>query len=157
MNDRSDKFTDNICSVLDRSLDDLDTTTKLKLSRLKYQALDTAIQKKSWNLAWGGVPMVVVLLLIVLWNQPQNQQMQVASPDLTALNILTAEESLDFYAEEIEFYEWLSEVMEKDQKLPDQHTSVPVNNDSNDASGTGIGRNAFAQSGTDRVSRGIRG
>lgn len=157
MNDNNDKFTENIRNVLDQSLDDLDTGLKLKLSRLKYQALDSAAQKKSWRLVWGSVPLTAVLLLIVLFNLPQPRQIQIASPDLSALNILTATESLDFYAEDIEFYEWLSEVMENEQDLPGQRTSVPVHPDSDNPFGTGNGHNTIAQFGTDRISWGIRG
>ncbi|MDA3903280.1 MAG: hypothetical protein PF441_07530 [Desulfuromusa sp.] len=157
MNDNNDKFTENIRSVLDQSLDDLDADLKVKLSRLKYRALDSAAQKKSWKLVWGSVPLTAVLLLIVLFNLPQPRQIQVASPDLTTLNILTATESLDFYAEDIEFYEWLSEVMENEQELSGQRTSVPVNPDSDNSPGTGNGQNTIAQSGTDRVSWSIRG
>ncbi|MDX2493903.1 MAG: hypothetical protein QNK27_02955 [Desulfuromusa sp.] len=157
MNDKSDKFIENICSTLDHSLDGLDADAEFKLGRLKYRALDSAKQKKSWRLVWGSVPLTAVLLLIVLFNTPQNQQMRVALPDVFELNILIAEESLDFYAEDIEFYEWLSEVMENEQELSGQRTSVPVNPDSDNSLGTGNGQNTIAQSGTDRVSWSIRG
>ena len=157
MNDDNNNFTKNVCRVLDQSLDDLDTVTERKLSQLKYRALDSAAQKKSWKLVWGTVPATVVLLLIVLSNLPQKQQIQVASPDIIELNILTAKESLDFYAEDIEFYEWLSEVMENEPELSGQHTAVPVNSDSGNSFSTGNRRNIIAQSGTDRVSWGFRG
>lgn len=157
MNDDKNNFTKNICRVLDQSLDDLDAVTENKVSQLKYRALDSAAQKKSWKLVWGTIPVTAVLLVIVLFNLPQNQQIQVATPDIIELNILTAKESLDFYAEDIEFYEWLSEVMENEPELSGQHTAVPVSSDSDNSFSPGNRRNVIAQFGTDRVSWGVRG
>ena len=157
MNDNNDKFTEKISRVLDQSLSDLDAATEVKLSRLKYRALDSMAQKKTWGLVWGSVPLLAVLLLIALFSLPQNRQMQVVSPDFTELNILTATESLGFYAEDIEFYEWLSEVLESDEELFDQHTGVPASTESDHSLGTGSKRNTIAQSGNDRISWGLRG
>lgn len=157
MNDDKNSFTENICNVLDQSLDDLDVATEKKISRLKYRALDSAEQKKKRKLIWASIPAAAILLLIVLFNLPQNQQIIVVSPDIIELNILTAKESLDFYAEDIEFYEWLSEIMENELDLSGQHTAVPVHPDPDKALSAGNSRDAVAQSGIDRVSRGIRG
>ncbi|MEA3362410.1 MAG: hypothetical protein U9Q61_03980 [Thermodesulfobacteriota bacterium] len=157
MNDKSDKFTENIRSLLNQSLDDLDTDTEFKLGRLKHRALDSAKQKKKGKIVWGVIPATAVLLLVVLFNIPQNQQMNVASPDVFELNILTAEESLDFYAEDIEFYEWLSEVMEDELELSGQHTVVPVNSVSNRPLSAGNRQQVITQFGADRVSWSIRG
>lgn len=157
MNENNDKFTEKINRVLDQSLNDLDAATEMKLSRLKYRALDPGAQKKTWGLAWGSVPLLAVLLLIVLFNLPQNRQVEIESPGFTELNILTATESLDFYAEDIEFYEWLSEVLESEKELSDQHTDVPANTDSDNSFGTGSGQNTVAQSGNDRISWSLRG
>ncbi|MCD6582973.1 MAG: hypothetical protein J7K90_14350 [Desulfuromusa sp.] len=157
MNDDKDNFTNNICRVLDQSLDTLDTVTENKVSQLKYRALDSTAQKKSWKLVWGTIPATAALLMIVLFNLPQNQQIQIASPDIIVLNILTAKESLDFYAEDIEFYEWLSEAMENEPELSGQHTAVPVGIDADNRFSTENRRNVIAQSGTDRVSWGFRG
>ena len=157
MNDDNNSFTKNICRVLDQSLGDLDAVTEKKLSRLKYRALDSAEQKKKRKLVWGTIPAAAILLLIVLFNIPQNQQIPVASPDIIELNILTAQESLDFYAEDIEFYEWLSEIMENGLELSGQHTAVPASSGPDNTLSAGNRRNIVAQSGIDRVSRGIRG
>ena len=157
MNDDNNNFTKKVCRVLDQSLEDLDAVTENNLSRLKYRALGSVAQKKRWRPVWGAIPAVAVLLLIVLFNLPQNQQIQVASPDIMELNILTAKESLDFYAEDIEFYEWLSEIMENELELSGQHTAVPVNSDAISPLSAGTRRNILTQSGTYRVSGGIRG
>ncbi len=157
MNDKSDKFTKKICSVLDQSLDDLDTATVSKLSRLKYRALDSATSKKSWKLVWAGLPMTAVLLLIMLFNMPNTQHSQIELQGVVEFNILTDTEPLDFYTEDIEFYEWLSEVMENDSELSGQHTTVPVDTDSDNSLGSGNRRNTVAQSGNDRISWSIRG
>ncbi|MCF6267848.1 MAG: hypothetical protein L3J57_15085 [Desulfuromusa sp.] len=162
MNDDNDKFTENVRSVLNQSLADLDTDTEFKLGRLKYRALDSAKQKKKGKFVWGAVPAAVVLSLVLLFNLPQNQQIHVASPDVFVLSILTAEEPLDFFAEDIEFYEWLSEVMEDESELSGQHTAVPDipvsdNPLSTGNRQTGNRQRIIAQSGADRVSWSIRG
>ncbi len=157
MSNQEDEFKENVCKVLDQSLDNLDPVTAAKLSRLKYQALDTVGQKKKGNLAWGAIPITVVLLLIVLFNVPQQRQMQMIAPGIAELNLLTSPESLDFYAEDIEFYEWLSEVMENELELSGQHTAVPVNSESDCAFSAGSRQNILTQSGAYRVSGSIRG
>jgi hypothetical protein len=157
MNDRDDKFEDNICRLLDQSVDDLGADVEFKLGRLKYRAMSSTAAKKSWRPIWGSAFMTAALLLIVLINLPQNRQTQMASPSFTELDILTAKESLEFYAEDIEFYEWLSEVLENEPDVMGEHTSVPTHTDPANSSGGGEGRNRFAQSGADRVSRDIRG
>jgi len=157
MNDRDDKLIENICRILDQSVDDLGTDTEFKLGRLKFRALSTAAPQKSWRPIWGSVFMAASLLLVVLFNLPQNRQIQMASPSITELDILTAKEPLEFYAEDIEFYEWLSEVLEKEPDFMGEHTSVPTHAVPPINSGKGEGRNTLAQFGTDRVSWDIRG
>ncbi|MFK5927811.1 MAG: hypothetical protein QM483_14390 [Desulfuromusa sp.] len=157
MNNDNDNFTKNICRVLDQSLDDLDAVTENKVSRLKYRALDSATQKKSWKFIWAGVPMTAVLLLMVLFNMPDTQQSQIVLQDVAEFNILTDTEPLDFYAEDIEFYEWLSEIMENELELSGQHTAVPVNSGSDCAFSARTRRDILTQSGTYRVSGSIRG
>lgn len=157
MNNYEDKLTEKICKVLDQSLEDLDPATTAKLSRLKYQALHPAGQKKKRSLIWSAVPVTVVLLLIVLFNVPEQRQAQMPAPGLAELGLLTSPESLDFYAEDIEFYEWLSEVMEDELELSGQHTAVPANSAATSPLSTGNRRSIFTQHGTYRVSGGIRG
>jgi len=157
MNNHEDKLTENICKVLDQSLEDLDPATAAKLSRLKYRALDVVEQKKKRRLIWSAVPMTVVLLLIVLFNVPQQRQVQVSAPGVAELSILTSPEPLDFYTEDIEFYEWLSEVMENELELSGQHTAVPANSATIFPLSAGHRRNNLTQSGTYRVFGGIRG
>jgi len=157
MNNYEDKLTENICKVLDQSLEDLDPATAAKLSRLKYRALDVVEQKKKRSLIWNAIPMTVVLLLIVLFNVPQQRQVQVTAPGIAELSILTSPEPLNFYTEDIEFYEWLSDVMENELDLSGQHTAVPVNSDAISPLSAGNRRNILTQSGTYRVSGGIRG
>jgi len=157
MNDRDDKFNENVCRVLDQSVDDFGADIEFKIGRLKYQALSTATSKKPWRPIWGSVFMTAALLLIVIFNVPQNRQIQMAAPDFSELDILSAKESLDFYAEDIEFYEWLSEVLENEPDFSGVDTAVPANSDSKNTFSTRERRDTLAQSGTDRVSWSIRG
>jgi hypothetical protein len=157
MNDRDVKLKENICRVLDHSVDDFGADIEFKLGSLKYRAMADATPNKSWRPIWGSALMTASLLLIVLFNLPQNRQMQITSPNFTELDILTTEESLEFYAEDIEFYEWLSEVLESEPDLVGEHTSVPPHADPANTSGGSERRNSFAQSRNDRISRDLRG
>jgi len=119
MNDPNKTFDKNIRQVLNQSIEDLDLETAVKVGQLKYHALDTS-RKRSSRLVWGAVPATVVaLLLVFLLNGQQKNSLQQISSDITELSILTATDTLDFYAEEIEFYEWLSEVLENETDLSD--------------------------------------
>ncbi|SEA53134.1 hypothetical protein SAMN05660420_02338 [Desulfuromusa kysingii] len=157
MNDKNNKFQENICKVLDHSLNDLGVGIDTKLGRLKYRALSSVESEKHWRPFWGSVFMAASLLFIVLFNFPQGHRGPLTSPDFTDLDLLTAEESLEFYAEDIEFYEWLSEIMESDPTLIDEAVPVPANTHSQLPDGWRGGRKKLAQSGIDRVSWNIRG
>lgn len=157
MNEENDRFEEKICRVLDHSLNDLDADTEYKLGRLKYRALSSAVSGKSRRPIWGSAFMAAALLLIVLFNLPQDRQVQLASPDFTELDILTAKESLEFYAEDIEFYQWLSELMENEPAFMGEDPVVPANSHSQNTSGRGENRNTLAQYGVDRISWGFRG
>lgn len=157
MSDKNSKFEENIRRVLDHSLDDLSADAEYKLSRLKYRALSPAVSVKNIRPVWGSVFMAATLLLIVLLNVPQDRQVQLTSPDFTELDILTAKESLEFYAEDIEFYQWLSEIMEKEPAFMGEDPVVPANTHSQNTSSRANRKNILAQSGVDRVSGDFRG
>lgn len=158
MNNPEDKFTENICKVLDRSLDDLDSDTLTKIGQLKYRALDSAQRNKSRKLFWSAIPATcVAILLVFLLNGLQQEPLRTVPTDFTALNILTAGDSLEFYTEDIEFYEWLSEVLENEPEINDQHSDLFNTSGPGIAMGTGEERRSASQFGVDRISRGVRG
>lgn len=116
MMENDDRLTENICQVLDRSLDDLDAVTKSRLTQARYRAMSRP-QRKSRVLYWGSVPAAGLLLLVLLLNWPTTPMQPESIPGFDELSILTAAEPLEFYQEEIEFYEWLSEVLEAENEL----------------------------------------
>ena len=121
MNHSDDIFTEQLCHLLDQSLDDLDPAVEARLGRMKYRALDEARSHRQRKFVWGAVPATLVLLMIVVFNVPQRR---IVAPDFAELNILTTPEPLDFYAEDIEFYEWLSDVLEAEPQPSDHHSAV---------------------------------
>ena len=150
MNYPDDKFTEQLCRVLDQSLDELDPAVEVRLSRMKYQALDGRSSGRR-RFVWGAVPATLALLMIVAFNVPQRH---VATPDFAELNILTAPESLDFYTEDIEFYEWLSDVLKTESQPSDRHSAVPDISPSHSVDGSGNrkdGQFAITRSRTHRV------
>ena len=103
-----------ICQVLDQSVAELDPDALQRLQRGRASALDRLHSKRRgyWKSLWAGVPGLVVLVIIGLISWPTSDTPQVQLPDLIELNLLTSTQSLDFYAQDIEFYLWLAETME---------------------------------------------
>lgn len=152
-----EKFENKVRKTLDQSLVDLDNGTLAEIRRLKYRAMDVVEHKKSRKPVWVIAPVLASLLFIVLLNMPQRGDNQFVTPGFTELNILTSAESLDFYDEDIEFYEWCSEVMASEKNMSGQRTAVPVDTGTKHAAGTREGRSSVTKLGIDRVSRFIQG
>jgi len=151
MNHSDDKFTEQLCHLLDQSLEDLDPAIEARLGRMKYRALDEVRSHRQRKFVWGAVPATLVLLMVVVFNVPQRR---IVAPDFAEMNILTAPESLDFYTEDIEFYEWLSDVLETESQPSDRHSAVPDVSPSHPVDGSGNRKDrqfAITRSGTHRV------
>ena len=103
-----------ICQVLDQSVAELDSDTLKRLQQGRASALERWEPKRRgyWKPLWGGLPGLAVLLIIGLIAWPDSDTSQIHVPDLVELNLLTSTQSLDFYAQDIEFYLWLAETME---------------------------------------------
>ena len=156
MNPTDDRFEKAVLQTLNSSLDELDTEMLTKIGSLKYRAIDAAGQKKKGKLWWAIAPTALSLLIIILFNISPDNNGQLMSPALSELNMLTNDEPLDFYAQEIEFYLWFTEIS---ATVPDQSGSpVPAAAEPFRASCTGGQEGSeITQSGTDRVSGCIRG
>lgn len=114
---KNDRLIENVRQVLDQSLDDLDAATQSRLARVRHLAMDRQRSRKYRLLYWGSVPAAALILLVLMLNWPVVTLNPVVAPELEELSVLTATESLDFYQEDIEFYEWLSEILETEKKL----------------------------------------
>jgi hypothetical protein len=118
MND--DKLKNQVRQLLDESVAGLDDATCRRLQQARQRALAVGESRRSrrWWL-WGGMPaMATALLLLLVWSQQETATKGLLPvPDLFEPGLLAMEEPLDFYQEEVEFYEWLAEVLETDQVL----------------------------------------
>ncbi|WP_155005826.1 hypothetical protein [Pelobacter seleniigenes] len=124
MTDKQDDiFVKKVCGALDHSIADLGDSVEGKLGRLKYHALQTDSAQGTYRLLWGGGSFLVVLLVLVVLNIPQ-QQPAPGGADLVTLQILSSDEPLDFYQRDIEFYEWLSEVMDHELDISAPRTDL---------------------------------
>lgn len=117
MNRNNDTLTENIRQVLDQSLEDLDASTRSRLTQARYLALERRKSSKQRLFLWGSIPAAGLTLLVLFLLWPSAPITQLKGPDIGELNILTSAEPLDFYQEEMEFYEWLSEVMETEKEF----------------------------------------
>lgn len=138
MNDPNKTFNEKTRQVLNQSIENLDQETSFKIGQLKYRALDPS-RKKTRRFVRGAVPATfVAIFLVFLLNGQQQDAMQQVYPDISELSILTATETLDFYAEEIEFYQWLSEVLEDETDLSDLRSDLSSSLDSDLVISAGI-------------------
>lgn len=147
---KDDRLIENIRRVLDQSLEDLDGATSSRLTQARHLAMERqGRQRRLWY--WGAFPVAATLLLVVLLNWPSAPLPPVAVPQFDVLNIMTAAEPLEFYQEEIEFYEWLSEELKADKELSDGVSlpAVPVAERGGGAAGGFVGT---AEPGTARLS-----
>jgi len=105
------EFVKDIRQQLDRSCEQLDASTLSRLNRVRHAALESAASPLGrWGNVFASVMLTSVLLVAFAFYLVPADEIVPANPDLTeleAMEILSDEESLDFY-EDIEFYQWLS-------------------------------------------------
>ena len=157
--ERDDIFVNKVRGVLDHSIQDLGDPVESKLRRLKYHALQADSAKGKYRLLWGGGSFLVVLLVLIVLNIPQ-QRPAPEGVDLVTLQIISSDEPLDFYLRDIEFYEWLSEVM--DHELDISAPRTDLHSGSHPDAGfsllrQGKGDDFYTEQRTARISGGIHG
>jgi len=105
--------------TLDESLDQLDSSTQLRLQTIRREAIKQCEDKQdsgktnhnrqwsSWVLPASGFASIalVMVLTIGLWQQTGTEQNILAN--LEDMSLLTASDDLELY-EELEFYQWLA-------------------------------------------------
>jgi len=129
MMEKDDRLIEKIRQELDRSLDDLDAKTCARLSQARHQAMEKPQKRSLFWLFWGSVPAIAAALVVLALNLSDPQQIVPPVPQPGDLSILTATEPLEFYQEEIEFYEWLSEEFASEKELPASGRSAAIVDD----------------------------
>jgi len=155
MNENNEKFIRDVRRLLDESVEDLDGATAARLNQARQRALEKRNRRRSRIFILGSIPAAGLALLLFLLFRPVAPIQQVIGPDPSDLHVLTSTEPLDFYQEDMEFYEWLTEVMENEKDLSGDDRPLPADALANfipRAAGQRPGAPGF---GTDRVSRHI--
>jgi len=155
MSDNKDKFNRDVRRILNESLEDFDGATLSRLNQARHRALAARSGRKTRLVLWGSIPAAGLVVLLLLLFQPLAPIPRVTEPDLSDLQIMTATESLDFYQEDMEFYEWMTEVLENDKELSGDDRSQPVVVSVGPFASTADRRAGSAGARIDRISRHI--
>lgn len=105
-----DPLVDSICRQLDHSCDALDGYTLSRLHRIRSEAV---ARRRPWLqtmlLPFGGLATAAALAVAlgIGWRGDAGLN-EAGSPALEDIEILAANEALDFYAD-YEFYQWLAQ------------------------------------------------
>lgn len=151
----NDNLVRKIREVLDQSLHDIDTNSLARLEQARQVALAGQNQRPTYYpwLRWGLVPATIMALILLIhpWGtgQPEPQ------PHIADLALLTGADNIEFFSEELEFYQWLLEIDENEKEDHSLHRP-----DASDGSGRnlvcGIGGSivggSIATTRTDRIS-----
>lgn len=94
--------------VLDRSLDEVDHATALRLQRTRLAAVEACAARRPW-LVWasGLVVASVAALALTLWLKPPAPERHAAMP-LEDFELVTSVENVEL-AEDLDFYHWLAD------------------------------------------------
>lgn len=112
MSKERDRLTEDIRRVLHEQNGHLDRAT-LKQLRLARQSALSGTQrgnKKVW--AWAAVPVTCALALFFVFHQPDTIDLP-SEEQLMDLQILTMDENIDFFLEDMDFYEWFGEIIQE--------------------------------------------
>ena len=98
--------------AFDDSVAALDAATRSKLTQARYRALDeqASARDRGWRSSLvpaGTVAATALVAFLVMWQQPQQPNVEVQQAPLVDLEILLGEEDLEMLDEELEFYGWL--------------------------------------------------
>lgn len=114
MTEHDDKFVDRIKQNLDAQTDNLDAGMQSKLTRARHTALDAS--QKSGSRSWAPLAATVgaAALSLILGIAVSMNDMKDEAPGVRDLDLLVAEESLEFFEnEDLDFYAWVSEQEEE--------------------------------------------
>lgn len=106
-NDEPDqRLLHNAKALLDRSADELDTQTILRLQRARVRAMSARPRSVRWIFAGSLATASVITLSAVLWFSTPPAVIPLHEAD--DVEVVTAAEHLEFY-DEIDFYQWLAD------------------------------------------------
>ena len=108
--DKEKRFIANVKKALDLDAENLDAGTQSKLTRIRHKALDAGERKGFDIRQWFTLPVtgLATACLIVLGLALYLQQPNGTLPPLEDIDLLAAEDNLEFY-DSLEFYAWLAE------------------------------------------------
>lgn len=160
MNEKDAKFLEDVRRQLDHSVADLDPEIARRLAGVRSRAIEAAEDgsRISWWRWSTGFASFAVLVMIFLFGLP-GQKPQVAPPDLMSLQVLSGQEPLDFFKQDLEFYQWLSEVMNNEGNSSGQYDYHNPDPDAPIRSG-GAGQaqgGDLSEFGIDRISGRVQG
>jgi hypothetical protein len=128
MTDDPEKLLKNVRRVLDEQSENLDGSTLSRLNGARQKALEGRKKRRARLWGWSLVPAAAATLMLLVLRQPSDF-MQPAGDEISDLQILISEESLDFFQEDLAFYEWIEEVMEKESVHNDNNHTLDHRND----------------------------
>ncbi len=101
------QFTDEVKSVFDQSIEQVDAETVSRLNNIRNIALDTATGKSRHWIFYPAGAFAAASLAIIIFNVIQHD---VSTSTIKAedIEIISAADGLDFY-ENLEFYWWLED------------------------------------------------
>ncbi|MDX8395354.1 MAG: hypothetical protein R8K22_02960 [Mariprofundaceae bacterium] len=104
---QDNKLFDQIRQQLDHDAEQIDAKTRFQLTQTRKQALQsqTPQQHISWRIPGVISAISVGFLVIVLWQQPSDDNTVPTWPN-SDFELLATEEDIEFY-EDLDFYDWL--------------------------------------------------
>ena len=151
----NDNLVRKIREVLDESLHDMDTHTLARLKRARQDALTRINQRPIYYpwLRWSLVPATILVLILLMhpWGtRPFEPQISVID-----LALLRDADNIEFFSEELEFYQWLLEIDDNEKEDHSlRHPDVSDGRSSNLVGGIrgSITGGSIATAGTHRIS-----
>ena len=109
-------------ALLQESADQLDGATRSRLTQARHAALDAIKQRQTnvgtWLMPAAGLAAAAVVAVMLSVNPDQQDAQQLAAAVVDELEIVTAEDSLEFYRD-VEFYSWLDTVLDEETAAPE--------------------------------------
>jgi hypothetical protein len=112
---KQDDFEQRAQTLLHESAEQLDGATRSRLTQARHAALDAIKQRQRSGWFWlmpatGAAAAAIVAVLLV--NQPKQVELAAVVAPVDEMEIVTAEDSIEFYRD-AEFFSWLDTVIDE--------------------------------------------